>query len=116
MLSYEKEVVRNFALQGGVGLNNFDRTRSTTFRLGMSYLHGKVHRLELSTSVDVWTRVLNPIADKDIFPSLLVGYRYQPESGFTFRVAANLPELGNRHLPAFVWSVFAFQGSVGYSF
>jgi hypothetical protein len=116
ILSYEGEIARDLALQTGIGLNNFDRTASTTFRFGVSYFRGEIHRLELSALADVWTKVLNPIADKDIVPLFLIGYRYQPESGFTFRVAANLLQLGNRHYSPGVWSAYVFQGSIGYSF
>jgi len=116
VVSYDHRFAQEFAVQGGIGQNNLDRTSSTTVRFGASYLRGTEHMLELLLFVDIWTKFLNPIAREDTFFGSFLGYRYQPGRGFTFRVGINPLRLNEHYFDADEWFQNVLQASIGYSF
>ena len=86
-LSYDRALTDEITLRGGFGiLPNLTHAKRVAFSFPFTanYLHGKVHRLELSFGFS-WDAVYaGPL------PMMMLGYRYDPaDGGIVFRLAVN---------------------------
>ena len=113
-LSYDRALGEQITLRGGIGFTPYissPKRLIPSFPVTVNYLHGNIHKLELSFGF-CWDIVYaGPL------PIMMMGYRYEPlDNGLAFRFAVN-PLFSLRQSYSYAGEIHReMQFAVGYRF